>query len=122
MMLALLAVVAATGLASPDRAPALTGQCKWVQGRFAIYNGSSLRRIWLAGSTRIVALKDDDDHIPPEIERYQRDATEHDGKKDGLFGSFYICAREKSRTGRMQHVRLLKTRHLIYRGKPYAAR
>lgn len=121
-MLALLAFVAATGLTSPAPALAVTGQCKWVQGRFVIYNGSSLRRIWLVGSTRIVALRDDDDHVPPEIARYQRDATEHDGKKDGLFGSFYICAREKSRAGRMQHVRLLKTRHLICRGKPFAAR
>jgi hypothetical protein len=119
LLAALLAVAAPAGVAGP---PARAGQCGWVHGRFAIYNGAGLRRIWVIGTRRIISILDDDENIPPAIERYQRDATEHRGKPDGLFGDFYVCARERSRPGWMQHVRLLRTRNLLYRGRPFRAR
>jgi len=119
LLAVLLAAAAPTSVAGP---PARAGQCNWVHGRFAIYNGSGVRRIWVIGTRRIIALTDDDDDFPPEIERYQRDATEHGGMEDALFGDFYVCARELSRPGWMQHVRLLRTKNLLYRGQPFRTR
>src|SRR5258706_5557590 len=108
---ALLATATASGVLPPARA----NQCGWVHGRFAIYNGSGVRRIWVIGTSRIIALTDDDNDIPPAIERYQREATDHSGKEDGLFGDFYVCTRELRRSGWMQHVRLRRTKNLVYR-------
>jgi hypothetical protein len=99
--------------------PLRTGECKWVHGRFSIYNGSSLRRIWIIGTHRIVALDDRDENIPLAIAHYQSNATEHFGVEDALFGDFRICALERNQPGRMQHVRLVRTRNLIYRGTPF---
>lgn len=94
--------------------PAQAGQCGWVHGRYAIYNGSGVRRIWVIGSHRIVALADDDQDIPPVIAHYRQDPS-----GGVLYGDFYICAREASRPGHMQHVRLVRTDHLVLRGKPF---
>jgi len=94
------------------------GQCEWVHGRFAIYNGSSVRRIWIVGTHRVVALKDDDQTSPPEIARYERSGP-YLRLEDSLFGDFRICAREARRPGHMQHVYVRGTRHLSLRGKPF---
>jgi hypothetical protein len=115
LVLAALLAVAAPANAPPVRA----GDCRWVHGRFAVYNGSSVRRIWLLGTKRIVALKDDDPNLPPEVEQYQRGSASYGGFQDALFGDFYVCALEPSRPGRMQHVRLERTRKLTFRGKPF---
>jgi hypothetical protein len=115
----ILFVLAAAASANAAGPPARAGQCAWVHGRFAIYNGSGLRRIWVIGTRRIIAIRDDDEHVPPEITGYAWEATEHYGLRDALFGDFYVCAREPSRPGHMQHVRLLRTRNLLYRGKPF---
>ena len=94
--------------------PAKSGQCGWVHGRYAVYNGSSVRRIWVIGTRRIVALADDDQDVPAAIQQYQQDPS-----GGALSGDFYICAREPSRPGRMQDVRLKRTKNLIFRGKPF---
>ena len=107
------------GAAPANAPPAREGECRWVHGRYAIYNGSSLRRIWIIGTRRIVALKDDDAAVPPEIERYQRGFASYGGFEDALFGDFYVCALERSRPGHMQHVRLERTRNLKFRGQPF---
>lgn len=116
VFLVALTLATAGSLAVP---PQRAGECKWVHGRFLIYNGSGVRRIWLIGTRRIIALTDDDENIPPEISRYQSGHVDHLGRGDGLFGDFYVCARERSRPGWMQHVRLVRTRNLIFRGRPY---
>lgn len=115
----LFSALLATAVANGAVPPARSNQCGWVHGRFAIYNGSSVRRIWVIGTSRIIALTDDDNDIPPAIERYQREATERRGKEDGLFGDFYVCARERRRSGWMQHVRLRRTKKLVYRNRPF---
>jgi len=56
----LAALTLAAGVASAQAPPRRTGDCAWVQGRFAVYNGSSVRRIWIVGTRRIVAIPDDD--------------------------------------------------------------
>ena len=124
MSLLLAAALAATAPApAPANAPPQrAGQCRWVHGRYAVYNGSGIRRIWVIGTRRIIALYDDDENIPPEIDIYHRSFDIRRGLDEALFGDFYVCAREDSRPGWMQHVRLLRTRNLIYRGRPFSGR
>lgn len=122
MSLLVAALLATAGPAGVPAPPARAGECRWVHGRFAIYNGSGVRRIWIIGTRRIVALLDDDDDIPSAIQAYQRNAHEHRGLEDSLFGDFHVCARERSRPGRMQHIRLLGTRNLIFKGRPFRDR
>ena len=106
--------------AAPTNAPPLReGDCRWVHGRYAIYNGSSLRRIWIIGTRRIVALRDEDAAVPPEIERYQHGFASYGSFEDALFGDFFVCALEGSRPVRMQHVRLERTRNLKFRSRPF---
>lgn len=118
LLLAFAFAAAAPANAPPQRA----GECRWVHGRYLVYNGSSTQRIWVIGTRRIIALHDDDENIPPEIVRYHNRPNPAFGREDGLFGDFYVCARERSRPGHMQHVRLLRTRNLIYRGRPFPRR
>ncbi len=114
-----LMLAAAANAAGP---PARVGQCAWVHGRFAVYNGSSIQRIWVIGTRRIIALSDYDKQVPPEIRRFEREEVDLMDVNDRLLGDFYVCALERSRPGHMQHVRLLRTRNLIFRGKPFASR
>ena len=114
---------AALAAAAPGNAPPQrTGECRWVHGRYAVYNGSGIRRIWVIGTRRIVALYDDDENVPSAIARYHERPDPGYGYEDALFGDFYVCALERSRPGHMQHVRLLRTRNLVYRGRPYSSR
>jgi hypothetical protein len=117
--LPLLVSLLLTGSAPPNGPPSRAGDCQWVHGRFAIYNGSSLRRIWIIGTRRIIALKDDDSELPAEDEQYQQGSASYGGFEDALFGDFYVCAVDASRPGRMQHVRLQRTKNLKFRGKPF---
>jgi hypothetical protein len=110
-----IALLAAIAAQLPAAKP---GECGWVHGRFAVYNGSSVRRIWIIGTHRTVAMLDDDDAIPPEIGRYERSGP-YFGLEDSLVGDFRICARDTRRPGRMQHVYLRGTRNLTFRGKPF---
>jgi hypothetical protein len=114
-----ISLVAAALLAasSPNSPPAHVGECKWVHGRFAIYNGSGIRRIWLIGTHRIIHLWDWDNDIPPAIVRYQQGFPGN--QNHPLYGDFYVCAREPSVPDHMQHVRLVRTRNLIFKGKPF---
>lgn len=98
--------------------PSETGACRWVHGRFNLWNGSSVRRIWIIGTHRIVALRDEDSNIPQVIERYLAEPDERE-KADGLFGDFEICALERSVPRHMQHVRLKAARNLRFRGRPF---
>jgi hypothetical protein len=118
LVLAALLAAAAPANAPPQRA----GECRWVHGRYAVYNGSGIRRIWVIGTRRIIALYDDDNNIPPEIDRYHARSDPGHGPDDALFGDFYVCALENSRPGWMQHVRLLRTRKLILRGARFPSR
>ena len=95
--------------------PARVGQCKWVHGRYGIYNGAGVRRIWAIGTHRIIDLDDLDD-VPPPIAKYEANSADQD---DPLFGDFFVCAREPSRPGHMQLVHLFRAKNLIFRGKPF---
>ena len=98
--------------------PQTTGTCKWVRGRFNVWNGSSVRRIWIIGTHRLIALRDDDESAPGVLQKYI-DTGPHLGKADGLFGNFRVCALEPSRAGHMQHVRIVAAKHLVFRGRRF---
>ena len=113
-------LAAAALLVAPISAPApplAAGACKWVHGRFNVWNGSSLRRIWIIGTHRLIALRDDDDDVPQQVRDYLY-AGPYPLKTDGLFGDFRVCALEPSRIGHMQHIRLTAVRRLTFRGMP----
>jgi len=96
--------------------PQLAGRCRWVRGRFAVYNGSGVQRIWIVGTKRIVAMRDDEPNVPRIISEFEKtDAL--NGK--ALFADFHVCALENSRPGRMQHVRVDAVKHAIYDGRPF---
>jgi hypothetical protein len=73
----------------------------------------------VTGTRRIIALHDDDQNVPAEISEYERVGGTAVNSGDALFGNFYVCAGERSRPGWMQHVRLLRTKDLMFRGKPF---
>jgi hypothetical protein len=109
-----LAVMAA--LATLQTPPAHTGDCKWVHGLYVIANGSSVRRVWIIGSHRVVAHYDDENtDISRAIQRYESLHSD----SEGLYGDFHICAVENNRPGHMQHVRIDGMRRLTYRGKAF---
>jgi len=110
----------AAALLAASVPPTRTGDCRWIHGRFNLWNGSSVRRIWIIGTNRIVALKDQDANVPPEIKTYLYSGF-YPAKHDGLFGDFYVCAVEPSRPGHMQHVRLRATKNLTFKGHPFIA-
>lgn len=122
LLAVMLAIVLAATAFAASSPPARTGQCVWVHGRFAVHNGSSIQRIWIIGTKRIIALSDYDNAVPPEIRAYERVASEKENWGHALYGDFQVCALEPSRPGRMQHVRMLRTRNLIFRGKPFRGR
>jgi hypothetical protein len=95
-----------------------SGACKWVRGRFNVWNGSSVRRIWVIGTHHLVALRDDDESAPKEIQKYIYSGP-FLTKADGLFGDFRVCALEHAQVGHMQHVRVTATRHLTFRGRRF---
>lgn len=99
--------------------PKQTGECRWVHGRFNLWNGSSVRRIWIIGTHRIVALRDGDADAPAVIKSYLYGGF-YPAKADGLFGEFDICALEPNQPGHMQHIRLRSTKNLRFRGRPFA--
>ncbi len=114
-VIALVAIISA--LSMPAGPPAHTGECTWVHGRYQVTNGSSVRRIWIIGTRRIVALRDDDMRMASAVARY--DALNLSNGDDALFGDFHVCAREPNQPGRMQHVRITQTRRLRFHGKPF---
>jgi hypothetical protein len=100
MFFSVLALLA--GVLSPSvGAPAETGACRWVHGRFNLLNGSSVRRIWIIGTHRIVALRDDDATVPEPVRAYLYQGPYFE-KADGLFGDFQVCALEPNIPGHMQ--------------------
>ncbi len=103
VLLAALAGSVSAARAAPPGPPAKTGDCRWVRGRFAIYNGSGVRRIRILGTRRIVVIPDQVTALPEALEHYQgADPPE----VQPLYARFRVCALEDSRPGRMQHVRV----------------
>jgi hypothetical protein len=114
----LFALALAGDAANASVPPQRTGDCAWVHGRFAVYNGSSVQRIWIVGTRRIVAIPDDDPApLPATLAAFEKDPKGTVGGE--LRGDFHICALEVSLPGHMQHVRVDAVRRARYRGRPF---
>jgi hypothetical protein len=100
--------------------PRTAGVCTWVHGRFDVWNGSSVRRIWIVGTHRLIARRDADAGVPEPVRRYVFEGPHT--KAEGLFGDFHVCALEASRPGHMQHIRLMAARNLRFRGRAFPER
>ena len=100
--LLLLAVPAQAG--STGWFPHKMGDCGWVHGRFAVYNGSGVRRIWVIGTNHILNLPDDDQDVPRELDI---------GFKKSLYGDFSVCAAEPFRPSHMQLVYIERAKNLV---------
>jgi len=88
--------------------PTRVGECRWVHGQFAFWNGSGIRRIWVIGTKHLLNLHDWDEDVPDP-----RFSLKAPGSRGDYVGDFRVCAREKFIPGHMQHVRLKAVRHLI---------
>jgi hypothetical protein len=117
--LSFVVLATAVGLTSAAQAlgqPRQAGACRWVHGRFAVYNGSGVQRIWIIGTRRIVAIPDDDPAPLPETLKAFEKVRTVDGE---LIADFHVCALEPRRPGHMQHVRVDGVRSARYEGRPF---
>jgi hypothetical protein len=112
---ALLLWTHAAAASSTQAPPQRKGECHWVHGRFAVYNGSEVQRIWIVGTKRLVAIPDDYPDIPRVIQSYEKAGP----FEDALFADLRICALENSKPEHMQHVRVEDIRNAKFRGKPF---
>jgi hypothetical protein len=71
----------------------------------------------MIGTRQIIALRDDDQEVPSSIKRFGSIVAKHPDA--ALSGEFYVCPLEHSRPGRMEHVKLLRTKNLLLSGKPF---
>lgn len=67
------------------------------------------------GTSHILAQYDDDgdSNFPAELDARRWADSPRDLMKKAVYGDFYVCAVEAHRTGRMQHVKIRRTRNLI---------
>jgi hypothetical protein len=107
-----MSVIAAMLLASAQPALAKAGDCGWVHGRFGISNGSSIQRIWMIGTSHMLALYDDDTYYPPSMRRLV-DSKSFVPFETDIYGDFRVCARQRRISGHMQHVQLKAAKNLI---------
>jgi len=102
------ALFLATSTPQAQLFPTRVGQCQWVHGQFAFWNGSGIRRIWVIRTKHLINLYDWDENVPDG-----RFSLKNAWPREDYVGDFYVCAREKFIPGHMQHVRLVRVRRLI---------
>jgi hypothetical protein len=95
--------------------PKAEGECGWVHGRFAIYNGHSVARIWVIGTSHILAhyAEDGDESFPTELDARNWAKGRDDLLTKAVYSDFYVCATERHRPGRMQHVKIKRVKNAI---------
>jgi|GEM_PF-1585932 len=110
MLFALPLLLGAASVPPSTTIPRHAGQCSWVRGRLSIYNGSSLNRLWVVGTDHLLALRDDDQDVPPAVWRLWHKSNPFDYE---LWGDFRVCARERWIKGHMQHIRICAARRTV---------
>jgi hypothetical protein len=104
-------ILLAALLASGQPALAEAGDCGWVHGRYAVYNGSAVHRIWIIGTNRMLSLDMDQEDIPAQfLPLFKSRSFEPVGS--AIIGDFYVCASKRRVAGRMQGVKLKRARNL----------
>jgi hypothetical protein len=107
------ALLLASAAASSHPFPLRAGDCQWVHGEFAFWNGSGIRRIWVIGTKHILNLHDTDDDVPDH-----RFSMDNAWPKEVYYGDFRVCALEKFIPGHMQPVQLKAFRKLVVEKSP----
>ena len=74
--------------------------CAKRHGRLSSQNGIALT-LWVIGTRRVLALANDVDALPPEIQKYLEWTSEDHSY---IFGDFLICPLEPDTPGQMRHV------------------
>lgn len=92
--------------------PREVGECGWVHGRLAVYNGSGVIRIWVIGTSHMLNLRDDDTSGPEIIYPVTGGWRPFE---DAIYGDFYACAIERHVDGEMQQVRVTRVRNYVIR-------
>lgn len=92
--------------------PKKVGECGWVHGRFGVYNGSGIARIWVIGTSHMLNQRDGDP-IGPEVLYPAKGGW--DPIKHAVYGDFYVCAVERHIKGEMQQVRIQRVRNYVIR-------
>jgi len=78
-------------------------------GRLSSQNGIALT-IWLIGTTRIVALDNDFEQLPPLIGKYlNMTSPDH----SYIYGDYEICPLELDKPGHMRRVRVIGAEKLV---------
>ena len=78
-------------------------------GRLSSQNGIALK-IWLIGTTRVVALDNDSDQLPPLIGKYlELTSPDH----SYVYGDFDICPTEPDSPGQLRRVCLAAAEKLV---------
>lgn len=85
------------------------GPCFKHHGRLSSQNGIALR-IWLIGTTRVVAVDNDVEEIPAPVRKYlQMTSPDH----SYIFGDFDICPLAPDEPGHMSRVCVTDARKLV---------
>jgi hypothetical protein len=91
------------------------GPCVKRHGRLSSQNGIALK-IWLIGTTRMVALDNDFDDLPPAVRKYlEMTSPDH----SYIFGDFEICPLEPDEPGHIRRVCVVGGERLVV--QPLAA-
>lgn len=112
LALTLLMIAASASAHERGWFPRTKGECGWVYGRFANYNGSGTRRIWVIGTTHLLYISDRDKHAPSVLDPI---ASGWHPFREVVYGEFYTCALKRHIDGRMQLVRVTRVRNYTIR-------
>ena len=83
--------------------------CAKRHGRLSSQNGIALK-IWLIGSKRVVAVKNDVENLPRFVQKYlQMTSPDH----SYIFGDFNVCPVEPDRPGHIRHVCVTGAERLV---------
>jgi hypothetical protein len=83
--------------------------CAKRHGRLSSQNGIALK-LWLIGTTRVVALENDVDAMPSEIQRYLALTSEDHSY---IFGDFVVCPLEPDSPGQMRRACVTGAENLV---------
>jgi hypothetical protein len=106
------ATIAQEAIVPCKGAPAIVGECFTVHGRLAVYNGIPIR-IWVAGTRRMLGVKDATGGgvtVRPEIQRL---LSQGDPMEIAVFGDYDVCPLSKAHPGWMQFVCVESAAHLM---------
>ena len=119
-LLALLLADAAAAVPPPPcrTHPEVVGRCRWVHGRYSIWNGTPSQRIWVVGTRRILGISEWPsrageglDGLPANM----RAAIGDDPSVVEAFGDFEVCPFSRQRPGVMQYVCVARAHRLHVR-------